>query len=52
MCTSARPSVRDFLTNLDQPMPFGRKMRLLVRNVWIRIARAQDCCGHTGEPGC
>ncbi len=44
--------IRDYLTNLSQPMPLGRKLRLLSRNIWIRISKRQDCCGHPGEPGC
>jgi hypothetical protein len=41
-----------FLTNLRQPMPLGRKLRLLLRNNWIKLRHAQACCGHPGEPGC
>ena len=46
------PSIRDFLTNLDQPMPLGEKAIKLVRNLWRRVALRQGCCGHPGEPGC
>ena len=46
------PSVRDYFTNLSQPMPVGRKVRLLGRNLWLRVALRQNCCGHDGEPGC
>jgi hypothetical protein len=48
----ARPSLRDFLTNLDQPMPFAEKLSKLTRNLWWRVILRQDCCGHDGEPGC
>ncbi len=41
-----------FLTNWSQPMPLGRKLRLLFRNNWIKITKRQGCCGHPGEPGC
>jgi hypothetical protein len=52
-CNMARqPSIRDFLTNLDQPMPVSEKLGKLVRNLWRRVALRQDCCGHLGEPGC
>ncbi len=44
--------IRDYFTNLSQPMPAGRKLRLLFRNMWIRVAKRQTCCGHPGEPGC
>ncbi len=47
-----RPSFRDFLTNLDAPMPLPRKLRLLGRNLWRRVILRQNCCGHPGEPGC
>ncbi len=48
----ARPSFRDFLTNLDQPMPLPEKLSKLTRNLWRRVILRQDCCGHDGEPGC
>ena len=47
-----RASLKDFLTNLDQPMPLMQKLGKLVRNLWRRVALRQDCCGHPGEPGC
>ena len=47
-----RPSIRDFFTNLDQPMPLRVKMGMLTRNLWRRVALRQNCCGHDGEPGC
>jgi hypothetical protein len=40
------------LQNLRQPMPLDRKIKLVVRNVWIRIRTRSSCCGHYGEPGC
>ena len=49
---ATRPSLRSFLTNLDQPMPRGEKIRKLLGNLWRRVALRQDCCGHDGEPGC
>lgn len=47
-----RRSPRDFLTNLDQPMPLSEKLYKLTRNLWRRIALRQTCCGNHGEPGC
>jgi hypothetical protein len=44
--------LKDYLTNLSQPMPLGRKLKLLFRNLWIRVTKRQTCCGHVGEPGC
>jgi hypothetical protein len=50
--TGNRPSIASFFTNLQAPMPLGRKVRLLLRNNWIKIRRQSNCCGHYGEPGC
>jgi hypothetical protein len=47
-----RPSIGDFLTNLDQPMPLPEKLGKLTRNLWRRVVLRQNCCGHDGEPGC
>lgn len=47
-----RPSLRDILTNLDQPMPPREKLGKLARNAWRRVALRQACCGNPGEPGC
>ncbi len=48
--------IRDFVTNMDAPMPRSRKLWLLALNNWrrgIRIVTLQgSCCGHPGEPGC
>jgi len=30
---SRRPSISDFLTNLEQPMPLGEKLTKLTRNL-------------------
>ncbi len=45
-------SFRNFLTNLDQPMPLGEKLFKLMRNLWRRVILVHDCCGNHGEPGC
>ncbi len=50
--TANRPSITSFFTNLQAPMPLGRKVRLLLRNNWIKIRRRTNCCGYPGEPGC
>jgi len=47
-----RPSLSDFLTNLEQPMPLGEKLKKLTRNLWRRVVLHQNCCGNHGEPGC
>jgi hypothetical protein len=45
-------SGRSFLANLHADMPWSKKIRLLIRNNWIKIRNFQGCCGHPGEPGC
>lgn len=54
MCQDSpqRPEVRAFLTNLSGPEPWTVKIRLLLRNNWLKLRRRQNCCGHPGEPGC
>ena len=42
----------NFWANLRQPMPRRQKWRLFYRNLWIRVEKRQDCCGHFGQPGC
>jgi len=49
---ASRPSIASFFTNLQAPMPLGRKVRLLLCNNWIKIKTRSNCCGHYGEPGC
>lgn len=44
--------LRNFLTNLEQPMPLPEKLFKLTRNLWRRVILRQNCCGHDGEPGC
>ncbi len=48
----ARPSLSDFITNMNQPMPWPTKLAKLSRNLWRRVVLKQNCCGHDGEPGC
>ncbi len=55
MCSSpqpVRPSDEAFLRNLKAPIPFGRKVVLVVRNAALKVVRLKSCCGHAGEPGC
>jgi hypothetical protein len=52
MCSDDRPTPNGFLANLREPMPLGRKVRLLFRNTWIKVSKRQGCCGHADEPGC
>lgn len=46
------PSFKIALSNLSVPMPFHRKLYLLLRNNLIKLVKLQSCCGHPGEPGC
>jgi len=48
----SRPSISDFLTNMNQPMPLTEKLSKLSCNLWRRVVLRQNCCGHEGEPGC
>ncbi len=46
-------SPRAIITNWrEYDAPFATKLRLALRNAWIRVAKRQSCCGHDGEPGC
>jgi hypothetical protein len=47
-----RPSMSEFFTNMNQPMPWRTKYRKLAVNLWQRVALRQNCCGNHGEPGC
>lgn len=49
---ATRGTFRQFLTNLDQPMPLREKLGKLTGNLWRRVVLRQACCGHPGEPGC
>jgi hypothetical protein len=40
------------MENLRQPMPLGRKVKLVLRNNWTKLRTRSDCCGNHGEPGC
>ena len=53
MCDGhGRASLRDTIANLRQPMPLGRKLRLFLQNIWVRISTGSRCCGNFGQPGC
>jgi hypothetical protein len=41
-----------FWKNMQQPMPLGEKLRLMVSNLWLRARKGDVCCGHAGQPGC
>jgi len=52
MCNGQKPSIKDFFTNMNAPVPLGKKISLLLRNNAIKIVKKQNCCGHPDEPGC
>jgi len=48
-----RGTPAEFFTNWNEyEGPFGKKLRLTLRNRWLTIATLKGCCGHPGEPGC
>ncbi len=52
MCDNHGPSLERVLENLRQPMPFGRKVRLVIGNTLRKMIRLRSCCGRPGQPGC
>ncbi len=60
MCSNHKPQapadwrarLRNTFTNWNQPLPTRTKLRLLARNLSIRVRLHSNCCGHDGEPGC
>jgi hypothetical protein len=42
-------AIRNFA---DSEIPLPRRIVVASRNLWIRVALRQACCGHDGEPGC
>ncbi|HZP90354.1 MAG TPA: hypothetical protein VFC04_05085 [Actinomycetota bacterium] len=53
MTERPRRSARLLFTNWSSSEePFGRKLRLALRNRWRATVLLKGCCGHPGEPGC
>jgi hypothetical protein len=52
VCGDGKRNPSAFVQNLRVEMPLARKLKLVAANTWIKISRAQTCCGHPGEPGC
>lgn len=52
MCTENRPNAKAVMDNLKKPMPFIKKIGLIMKNSVLKIVRLKNCCGHPGEPGC
>lgn len=48
-----RPSFRSIFSNWNEyDASFATKVRLALKNSWIRVSQRQTCCGNHGEPGC
>jgi hypothetical protein len=47
-----RPDLRVFFRNLRGHQPLGERLRLILRNNWLKVRRRRDCCGNFGQPGC
>lgn len=48
-----RPRPGNVISNWNSyEASFGTKLRLALRNAWIRVYRRSDCCGNDGQPGC
>ncbi|MDA0735146.1 MAG: hypothetical protein O2860_11270 [Chloroflexi bacterium] len=39
-------------SNLRQPMPIWRKLKLVLVNNLVKLRKRQSCCGNYGQPGC
>ncbi|MEX2228202.1 MAG: hypothetical protein WEB13_01055 [Dehalococcoidia bacterium] len=55
MCANegGRPSFRAIFSNWnDYDASFAAKLRLALRNSWLRVRLRQNCCGNDGQPGC
>lgn len=46
---NAYRALRNFI---DSDIPLPRRIVVASRNLWLRVALRQTCCGHDGEPGC
>jgi hypothetical protein len=52
MSADNRPNAKDTFDNLKKPMPFFQKLGLIIRNLFLKMTRMKNCCGHPGDPGC
>lgn len=49
----ARPNMKDTIANWrTYDATFAEKMRMTVRNNWIKLTTGSSCCGNHGQPGC
>ena len=50
---TGKPSPDAFRENWNaSDLPFWKKVRTVLRNNAKKVATAQHCCGHHGDPGC
>lgn len=50
---TGRPGFGNVVSNWrEYDAPFATKLRLLLRNNWIKARTRSNCCGNDGEPGC
>jgi hypothetical protein len=53
MAPSERRGIDLAITNWSRsPLPLHRRALVAARNLALRFARRDTCCGHDGEPGC
>jgi hypothetical protein len=52
MCAGKHPNAKAVIDNLRQPLPFWKKIALIIKNTAIKMGKLQSCCGNPGEPGC
>ena len=46
-------TIGEYVSNWrEYDAPFATKLRLVLRNYWIRARTLSNCCGNDGEPGC
>ena len=50
---SSRQSFRSYFTNWQRDdLTLVEKMRMQIKNSWLRVKSRSNCCGNDGEPGC
>ncbi len=52
MCEERKPDIRAFVSNLSGPETLSWKIKLVLRNNFLKLKTMKNCCGHLGEPGC
>jgi hypothetical protein len=48
-----RPNIRHSLQNWkDYEGSFAQKLKLTLKNEFLKARHLKNCCGNAGEPGC